>query len=326
MSDLLRRAYRDISAGHTVGVVLSRPCYIRHLSHADQIDIDTKRQEFLDEAKREQWLTEDEKLAIIKKQGLWTEAQEQEVAQLRQSIVDLNEGKRKNANLYPSMVAGLVKQITEAEQKYEIKMLERRQLLGHTAEFYADRSINDHYIMANLFADPGLTRSFFIDGEFDYLSDDKVREIVGDYNRSLEGCTDHNLKKLAMQPFFQRYFGLVGDNLTQFFDCAVCNLTFYQVDLLRYGAHFRHIYSNHDVASFPKNVLEDPDLLTEYTSAAAKTKESLEKQGAFQEGAVVLGLKKEDAKAAGVQNQPNFMTEVMKSGGNVMDYLAKRRK
>lgn len=324
--DLLRRAFRDISAGHTAGTVLSRPCHIRHLSHADQIDIDTKRQEFLDEAKREGWLTEDEKLAILKKQDLWSDAKETEVAQLRQTVIDLTESKRKNATLYPSMIASLVKQIAEAEHSLEVKLFERRQLLGQTCEFYADRSINDHYIMANLFADPALKEPFFRNGEFDYLRDEAISDIVRDYNRSMEGCTEHNIKKLAMQPFFQRYFGLVGDNLTQFFDRAVCNLTFYQVDLLRYGAHFRHIYSSHDVASFPKNVLEDPDLLTDYTSAAAKTKESLEKQGAFDEGAVVLGMKKEDAKATGVQNQPNFMNEVMKSGGNVIDYLSKRRK
>lgn len=323
--DLLRRTFRDISVGSTAGTILARPCYVRHLSYADQIDMDTKRDEFYQEAKRNSWLTEEERLAVLRQQGLWNDEKENEIARAKQLIIDLEEGKRKNANLYPSMVAGLTKQIKEAEKDYETKMLARGRLLGHTCEFFADRALNDHYIVANLFADAALKAPFFKDDEFEYLQDENVRQIVRDYNRSLEGCTDHGLKKLAMQPFFQRYFGLVGDNLPQFFGRPICALTFYQVDLLRYGAHFRNIYSNQDVASFPKHVLEDPDLLTDYAQAATKTKESLEKQGANEADTVVMGLKKEDAKAMGMQNQPNVMGDIMKHGGNVTEWLAKRR-
>ncbi len=324
--DLLRRAFRDISAGHTAGVVLSRPCYIKHLAYSDQIDIDAKRQEFFEEAKREGWLDEEAKLKILTAQGLWSGHKEDELSRAKQLVVDLEESKRKNGNLYPSMVASLVKQIADAEKEHQVKAAEKRQLLGQTCEFYADRSVNDHYIVANLFGDPALTTPFFVGSEFDYMRDDMIGQIVQDYNRSLEGCSEYNLRKLAMQPFFQRYFGLTGDDFVQFFGKPICQLTFYQVDLLRYGAHFRHIYSSNDVASFPKKVLEDPDLLTEYASAAGKTKENLEKQGANSEDAVVLGLSKEDAKATGIQQQPGVMNDIMKHGGNVTEWLSKRRK
>lgn len=323
--DLLRRSFRDIAAGSTVGVVLSKPCYIRHLSYSDQIDVDSKRQEFFDEAKREGWQTEEERLVILRKQGLWDDAKEAALSAAKQQVADLEEGKRKNQNLYPSMVASLVKQIAEAQAALDIKLVEKHRLLDRTCEVYADRCVNDHYIVSNLFADAALSKPFFGEGDFDYLRDEHVSQIVRDYNRSQDGCSDHNLKKLAMQPFFQRYFGLVGDNLPQFFGKPICALTFYQVDLLRYGAHFRNIYSSHDVATFPKKVLEDPDLLTEYASAAAKGKENLEKQGAGAEDTVVMGLKKEDAKAMGVAQQPNVMADIMKHGGNVTEWLSKKR-
>ena len=324
--DLLRKAFRDIAAGRTAGVVLSKPCFIRHLSYADQIDMDAKRQEFFDEAKREGWQTEEERLVVLRKQGLWDDAKETELSRAKQQVLDLEEGKRKNQNLYPSMVASLVKQIAEAQKDYEAKEMERRRLLDRTCELYADRCVNDHYIVSNLFADAALSQPFFGEGDFDYLRDENVAQIARDYNSSQEGCSDYNLRKLAMQPFFQRYFGLIGENLHQFFGKPICALTFYQVDLLRYGAHFRHIYSSHDVAAFPKKVLEDPDLLTEYASAATKGKENLEKQGANTDDTVVMGLKKEDAKAMGVTQQPNVMSEIMKHGGNVTEWLSKKRR
>lgn len=324
--DLLRKAFRDISAGNTAGVILGKPCYIRHLSYSDQIDIDAKRQEFFDEAKREGWQTEEERMAILRKQDLWNDAKDAAINQARQTVLDLEEGKRKNQNLYPSMVASLVKQIADAQKELDAKLLEKHQLLDRTCEIYADRCVNDHYIVSNLFADAALSIPFFGPGDFEYLRDDHVSQIVRDYNRAQEGCSDYNLKKLAMQPFFQRYFGLVGENLYQFFGKPICHLTFYQVDLLRYGTHFRHIYSNNDVSAFPKKVLDDPDLLTEYAAAASKSKENLDKQGAGADDTVVLGLNKEDAKAMGVPAQPNFMADIMKSGGNVTEWLSKKRR
>lgn len=321
--DLLRHAFADIIAGQSSGKVGGRSCWVKHLSHSDQIGFDARREAFYEEARREGTVTEDEKIAQLRKDGEWSDEKELALTRARQYVIELEEAKIKNAKM-PSMVEGYVKQIETAKKDYETKLIEKRILIGLTCEVYADREINDHYILSNLFEDKEMHNGFFGPGQFEYLTDEEVQTIVADYNIVLEGCSDANLKRLAMQPFFQRYFGLTGDNLRDFFGKPICNLTFFQVELLRYAAHFRHIYSTHDVAQWPKEVQEDPDRLTDHANAVSKGKEEMQKQGAYDQDAINVGMKKEDAAALGVKQNPNLIGDIMKSGGNVLDYFAKR--
>ncbi len=308
--DLLRRAFRDIAAGHTRATILGRPAFIRHLSYSDQTDLDLKREEFLAAAREDEMPTNAEREEALRKEGLWSDEKERVLARAKSYIADLEEGKRKPGN-HPSMVAGYVKKIEEATADWRAKDDEKRKLMGATAEVWADIDLNDHYILVNLFSDVALTVPLFREGEFDYFKNDRVSEIVGDYNRAMEGCNEAAIKRLAMSPIFQRPFQLTGDQLLDMFGKPACALTFYQADLLRFGAHFRNIYQNHDMASWPKKVLEDPDLLSEYASSVTKGKAEMQAKGANEEGTVVLGLKKEDAKALGVKTG-NPMAELMK--------------
>ncbi len=322
--DLLRRAFRDIAAGHTRGTISGRTAFIRHLSYADQIGFDQKREEFYEEARAAELPTDEQKLLTLRKQKLWDDQKESELAAAKQLIIDLHEGKKKNAHM-PSMVTGYLKRIEEADKDYEAKLLAKRRLLELTCEVFADRCVNDYYIISNLFKDATMNEPLYSEEEFDWFRDEMVSTIIQDYNRETAGCAEQNIKKLAMQPFFQKQFQLTGDNLTQFFGKPICALTFHQTDLLRWGSHFRHIYSSHDVAGWDKKVLEDPDLMTEYADSVTKGKEKMQEQGAYNDGTVVLGAKKEDAKALGLTQQPNTVAEIMKHGGSVTDWLAKKR-
>lgn len=321
--DLHRRAFRDITAGYSVGRVLDRPAFIKHLSYADQIGFDAKRDEFYEEARASKIKTDAERLVELREAGTWTEDQERDLNRARTYVLELDEGKRKNLDK-PSMVKSYIEKIREAEKDYEQKALARRRLMGMTCETQADEELNDCYIVANIYADPGLTTPLFKDGDFDYLKNGEVSAIVADYNRAIEGCSDLNLKKLAMQPFFQRYFGLCAEDVAAFFDQKVSRLTFYQVDLLRWGRHFHSIYTNHDVSQFPKHVLEDPELLTDYATAAVKGREKLAEQGAGQQNTHVVGVTKEDAKAMGVKKDNSMKQIFGEFGGDVLGWAAKQ--
>lgn len=319
--DLLRKSFRDISAGCTAGTVLSKPCFIKHLAYPDQIGFEDRKNEFFEEAKSAGLPTDEEKLKILRKQNLWDDAKERALEQARQQIPSLHEAKKKHMNM-PSLVKLYVKQITDAEKDYEDKLLQKRQLLELTCEVFAERCANDHYIISNLFADSQMTHSLFTIDEFDWFRDEMVSSIIGDYNRVMEGCSEKNVKKLAMQPFFQRYFQLAGENFQSFFGKPICSLTNHQIDLLRWGAHFRNIYSSHDVSTWRKEVLDDPDLLTEYSIAVTKGKEDLQNRGGYDENTVVLGAGKEDRQTLGIAQSPNVAREIHeKYGGDYKKYL-----
>lgn len=307
--DLLRRAFRDITAGSTRGVILSRTCYVKHLGFADQIGLDQRREDFFAEAKAAGLLTDEEKLTQLRKHGLWTDAMDTAIKAARQMVIDLTEAKRKNANM-PSLVKAYVKRIEEAEKEHDEKLLAKRRLLELTCEVFAERCSNDHYIVANLYEDPAMTVPLYSDDEFDWFRDEMVSQIVADYNAAIEGCNEGNLKRLAMQPFFQRYFQLVGEDMTSLFGKPIAAMTHYQVDLLRWGAHFRHIYQTHDVAAWDPKVLADPDLLSDMASAVTKGKAEMADKGANQEGTTVVGMKTEDRKALGVSSSMDAMNQM----------------
>lgn len=311
-TDLLRKAFRDIVAGCSAGTVLSRPCFVKHLRYDDHIAFDTKREEYYNEAKTAGLPTEEDKVAILKRQHLWSDQKDEELARAKQYIIDLHEGKRKNLKM-PSLVKQYARQIEEAEKQYYTKLNEKRRLLELTCEVFADKCINDYYVVSNLYADKGLTEPLFSDAEFDTFRDEMVVKVIDDYNGIMEGCSERNVRKLAMQDFFQRRFQLVGDDLMAFFGRPICDLTEYQVDLLRAGAHFRNIYQNHDTRNWSKEVQEDPDLLTDYARSVEEGKKQLEQQGANDANAIVLGARKEDAAALGIKNQGPVKPQDMKA-------------
>lgn len=323
--DTLRRAFRDIIAGHTRATILRRAAYIRHLSDIDQVGLDEKRAEYHREAKDSGLLTEEERLVQLRAAGEWSDEKELEVTRARQHVDSLREGTAKARRLMPSAVKDYLRKITEAEEAHRALEIAKRRLVGLTCEMAASEAVNDFYIATNLYADPALTQPLFPPEEFDYLRDATIAEIVRGYNAAMEGCSDHAIRKLAMQPFFQRKFQLAGDDYTTLFGKPIAVLTNAQVDLIRHGAHFRHIYTTHDVSKWKKEILEDPDLMSEYAASITAKKAELEAHGAQEAGAIVMGVKKEDAAAVGLKSGPDPMKQIMSQfGGNVMDWAAKK--
>jgi len=321
--DILRKAFADITVGATHAVILGNRAWIKHLSYADQINQDSIRDGYFEEAKRQGIATNEERMVQLRQEKLWSDEREKEIETTRRMINGLIEGKKKHSAM-PSMVKGLLKQQKDEEKKMTDLLVKKEQLLGLTCESYADHEVSDFYICSNLFLDRDLKVNLWTDEEFEYLSNEAVQQVIQDYNTAIEGCSDLNLKRLAMQPFFQSYFGLTGENMSQFFGKPICHLTFYQVRLLSYGIMFRNVYQTTDVSKFPKNVMDDPDLLLDYSSAAKQSKAELEKQGGYDEGAMVVGMKKEDAQVLGVRNQTSVIKDMVKGGGNVIDWATKR--
>lgn len=319
----LRKAFYDIAAGYSRGVIFSREAFIKHLSYEDQINYDELRESFYKQAKDSGIETNEEKLKILRQQGIWTEEMDKEINASKLMIDSLYEGKKSNMKM-PSLVKKYVENIREEEKKYNEKIQKKNQLMGLTCESYAEREVNDYYIFTNIFKNKELTERFFDIEEFDYFDDQKFSDICASYNKILEACSMESIKKIAMQPFFQEYFSLAGDNLKDFFDKPIYKLSFYQVKLLNYGSHFRNIYQNHDISRFPKEVQSDPDLLIDYAIAASKGKEEMQKQGAYDGEAITVGMSKEDSKVLGVKTNNNLAAEIAKSGGNVIDWAMRR--
>lgn len=321
--DLLRKGFCDIARGYSSGYILSKEAYIRHMSHFEQIEQDDKREEFFNYAKHKGLRTNDEKLKELIKNGFWSEAKEKELNDSKEVLLGLYEGKRNNIKM-PSAVKDYMRLIEAEEKRYNEKAHERTVALGLTCEVFAERQLNDFYIISNIFKDKDLKTPLFKAEDIDSMDDESdIEKIVKDFNSILACCSEENIKKISIQPFFQNYFFIVGDNLIDFFGKPICNLTFFQVSLIRQAQRVKAIHQNFDTSKWPKEVLENADLFVDYADTVANSKKQAEENGAFEEGSVTIGMKKEDSQVLGVK-AVDLAQKAKESNMSFLDFLTKK--
>lgn len=314
-SDIFRYAFNDICNGYSSGKVLNRFAYIKHLSHADQLDLESVEKEFYEQAKKRGLPTEEMRLSQLKKEDRWKDSDEKQLTDIKLSIDSLAAG-RKNAPL-PSILQRVNQQIKEEEDKYNKKSREKNELIGLTVEAASQRRLNEYYIFKNLYADKFFTQPLFSKEDFDDLSEFDMLRIIEGYNVAMEACSDINIKKLSIQDFFQSYYYISGDDFSAFYGRPVCRLTLFQVKLANYAKYFRGIFENHDMRSVPKEILEDPDKIADWVHTTDRAKKEIEKTKEAPMGGVA-GMTKQDRKALGVQNDGvDLAKEAAKKGGSL---------
>lgn len=325
MADTFRIALRDIARGYSSGVLFSRPVFIKHLSYSDQTDHDTKREQIFNDAKERGLPTNEEKEKMLVDSGLWDLKEQKKIDDSRRTLEGMMEGRSKAK--WPSLVQDYTRKI-EAEEKILNQLLAKKAgLMGVTCEAVADAEINDFYILSSLFSDANLMIPFLTEEQFDYQTQESMRQIVTTSNRILDPCNDLNMKKLAMQAFFQNLYGLAGDRLTDFFGKPICQLTFYQSSLLQYASRFRAIYLNNDTSKWPKEVLENPDAFIDYAITLEKGKKEQESKGAYDADTINVGVKESDGKALGLKTQNSLGKEIAeKYGGNFTAWAMAQKK
>jgi len=311
--DVLRRGFADICNGYSKGELFGKPVYIKHLGHIDQLDLDTIEKKFYNLAKKRGLPTEANRLAQLKNEGRWKDEDEKELETRKLAIDSLIAG-RKNAPL-PSVLKRINEQIAEEQKLYDKKRNERIELLGLTCESNALRRLNEHYISQNLFQDNLLTKRFFTEEEFNHLDDMEVATIMDQYNQIVEPCSELNIKKIALQDFFQSYYYVCGDDFSAFYGRPIIRMTLYQIKLANYAKYFRNIFDNYDTRNMPKELFDDPDKIIDWVLAADRAKKQVEKH---QDSAMSAhaGMTAEDRKAIGQTTGPDpFMEALKKKGG-----------
>lgn len=292
---ILRRAFADVCRGYSTVPFKGRPLVVKHLAHTDHIEYDSLRIVYEEEARAKGAITDADRLKDLTKQGLWTPAREAGIATQIDFLHRLEDGKKGVA--VPSILKAQDQQIAQERAKLEGTYQERATLFGVTTEVYAQQQLNDHYIVTNLFLDKECLQPLFSSSSFDDLTDAAVREVTQAYQRATEPCSEANLKTLAVQDFFIRYYSLCGDNLYSFYGRPVANLTFYQVRLGNVARYYKQLMENCDLSRLPPDQRNDPEAIDRaYTTQRNATP-------MIEEGKVPVGMNREDIKELGLQGR-----------------------
>lgn len=313
---LLRRAFVDICRGYSKAVYRGREIYIRHLTHFSHLSYDLLQQKYEEEAIAKGAKREEERLKELRAQGRWSDEKERDIIRQKDGISRFEDTIRVTAQ--PSVVQGLTKQLEEEKDKLHVMLIERANLLGMTAEVYAQRMLNDYYVVTNLFSTEDLKTPLFTFDSFDDLEDSLVEEILKVYHEAIEPCGDQHLKYLAVQDFFTSYYNLCGDRLDGFYGRPVCEMTYYQVRLGSIARYFKSIMDTMDFSKLDPKVRGNPDEI-ERLYTAQRNAEAMQA-----EGKVPTNLTSDDIKNLGLQGQMTKITGEM-SGNELIKHLQRQR-
>jgi hypothetical protein len=301
----LRKAFSDISKGYSEVLFDDKRLFIKHLSHHEQVTLDVLYQSFLAAGIKEGLPTQKYIAKSLADEGVWTKKDDDALEEITKIIERLVAGKR--VIHLKSDLERQNEQIKQREAEYHNKKSHRDKIFGLTAEVYAERKVNEYYIIESFFEDKDCNRRYLSEEYFDDFSEGEMQRIIKLYNSEMEIVSDANIKWLALQEFFQVYWSLSGESLYNFFGRPICDLTYFQIKLGSYGRTFKQILEKAD--GYPEDVKKDPDKLLDYVQMGENAKQVMEKAatGSPQNESVastVFGAKKEEMQAVGLENTP----------------------
>jgi hypothetical protein len=214
------------------------------------------------------------------------------------------------------------KDILMEEEKLNKMKAKLRDLIGLTCELYASKVVNEHYIIKSLYKDKELSIPYFTSNEFDDIEDEELNIIVNKYNEAVEPCTEKNIKKLAIQDFFQSYYFICNDDFYSFFGRYIFEFTYFQVKLANFARFYKNIMEGVNIKNLPKKCLEDPDYLEEYLNTTKKGKEMIDNTNG--QAVSIIGATREDLRQIAGQGEstikigdkPASMNDLVKQFGN----------
>lgn len=311
---VLRRAFVDVCRGYSIGTYQGKDLYVRHLTHSSHIQYDDLQFRFEEYALSQGALSEEKQLEKIRAKGLWTEAKERDIARQRDTIIRFDEARK--SVVLPSMQENYDRQIKEEKDKLGKLLQERVNLLGLTAELYAQRRLNDHYILTNVFADEQLTQQLYSAESFDDLGDSEVEALLAAYHTAIDPCEDANLRRLAVQSFFTDYYNLCADDSSAFYGKPVYQLTYYQVRLCNIAKYFKVLMEQIDMSKVEPAKRGDPDEIERvFTSQRNMAKLN-------EEGKVPANMQPEDIEKLGLKGKLTQVNENL-SGADLVKRLMK---
>lgn len=311
MIDTLRKLFAEICNGYSPLIWRGRTVYVKHLSHFDQVEIDTEYQRFYDLAKARKIPTTAEKLVWLSQQGIWTKKDDSEL----RGQSDYLEGLRKTKQqlIAASQIKEMENTINATSAKIYELTARKNNLIDLTCEQYAEQKMQSYYIYLSFCVDKTLEIPLFTKAEFMELEDEELDELNNLYYVFVMSFSAVQLKRLAVAPFFMSYF-YIGE-IDGFFACPTCELTYYQLNLLSYAIHFKRLFEANDI---PEAIRGDPDKIEASIDKNRAIKAAMSKVSNKGGRSAVVGVSRADLEAAGIKTETQ---ESFKEVGNIRDAM-----
>jgi len=306
---------KQIGQGYSKGEVGGDDIYFKHLTFLDHTPVEEFYDETFEWAKKRGLPTEEEQLAFLIDEGIWTESKESQIKQLTSSI-------EYNKQALPQAFIGqqkkdLKKKIEETETKLLSLRIEKDEVMGETSEKVANRRASEFLIYRCSFSSKKLTKRFFGKTQFQELEASHVQEVVRLYNSLDKMHNTPRIKHICIEPYFVSMFSLCKSSKDFFDATSVIGLTYPQVELLSYAKSFSNIILNNKI---PDNVKEDPDGIMDWYLTKNTNSEKIEKMKGKNGASIVAGSNKEELDSMGMGDGLD-LRKLIRSGASKADIV-----
>jgi hypothetical protein len=324
---ILSKVSTDILKGHSNIKIDGRDVFVKHFSSIDNINLEEIKEAKRIQARSSGLNSEKEQAAILLKDGLWTDSDDDQLFQLNYYIDNLKN--TRNLLAIPSQIRAQDKLIEEESAKVQEILDRKERLFGLTVEKWADQQASNYYIYYSLFKDRVFNSLFFEWEEFENLDTQELNQVILSYNAALEPFSENNMKTIALSGQIQNFLSF-SDNPYYLFGKPIISMTFFQANLISYAKFYKFILEN--LTNLPEDVKSDPVKLENSFTASRNLNGSINKNlnqdkvGVGSEMISVVGATDEDLKEMGLvtsDSQKGQLHEQLKQKGELdfMDIL-----
>jgi hypothetical protein len=302
--------------------------FVKHFNIFDNLESEKIYEDSFNEALKSGVPAIESKLNDLIKDNCWSDKKESLIRDLEITIDGLK--KTKSKLIIARQRKGIEDELKKTEKELDDLVLEKRTLLGYTAEVYASKRVNEYYMFNALYKNKELKDKVFSEEEFEDLEQEKVNHLIESYNEVTSKLSIENIQRIAVSPFFINFFYLCNDDPYIFYGKPIINLTFYQVHIFELGKFFKAIISDarDKVAD---SVIEDPERLLEWYESNKNAEKLMERGGKNKqnkdfEASSIVGASKQEYKELGMDKGNHVVdiaAEAQKRGGLKMEDIIK---
>jgi hypothetical protein len=236
--DELKMVYQEIIEGCSYS---PKGFFIKHLCEIEQIEVTRKRLEFINKYVEQGIPTEDERFLYITQNEEWTATQEGDILAYRQTIAD---NEKLIHSIIPEQQSAIKNIIEEHKKNLFALLMERKLLIGTTAEELASKDETAFMSYLSLYGDRQCTQPIFNKWEdFENLEETEMSNYIDAIDDVLVKLQEPNIRKISALPFFLNAFSYCKEDIAAFIGKPISRLTNYQIHLFSLGLRNLNILS-----------------------------------------------------------------------------------
>lgn len=252
----------EIFDGYTEFFFKGEPVYLKHFSIRDQRYIHKYYNKYKNIAVNKGIPTEEEALNQLKQDDLWSSNDDHKISSIE---LELNNLKDSLLNtILPSQKKVLQENINERQKELNILKIKRKEVVGTTAEDFANTRANEEFIRYILFKDQELKEHLFTEEQFGDLDDEDVAILLKQNSSCSNRLNEELIQESVLRDFFNMYLSQTED-VSSFYGKPIVQLSVYQLKLALYARVFYNIFQYND--DIPNGIKKDPSALLRFAES-----------------------------------------------------------